>query len=144
MLILISVSWQHCVIVVDGCGACITCLFSGLLMCAFQLREDLMMLLFSQVWQCAAQSLNHKRFQFQLLAELEHDAGVSGEDICISFISNLLYSEELERVGICVWTPNSGSSNENVEVSCSLWYRLSSKGEHHRSESSRDSAGFWL
>ncbi|XP_056289723.1 protein FAN isoform X2 [Pseudoliparis swirei] len=30
-----------------------------------------------KVWQCAAQSLNHKRFQFQLLAELEHDAGVN-------------------------------------------------------------------
>ncbi|TNN72233.1 Protein FAN [Liparis tanakae] len=30
-----------------------------------------------KVWQCAAESLNHKRSQFQLLAELEHDAGVN-------------------------------------------------------------------
>uniref|UniRef100_A0A8C2ZHF4 Neutral sphingomyelinase activation associated factor n=1 Tax=Cyclopterus lumpus TaxID=8103 RepID=A0A8C2ZHF4_CYCLU len=30
-----------------------------------------------KVWQCAAEGSNHKRSQFQLLAELEHDAGVN-------------------------------------------------------------------
>lgn len=36
------------------------------------------MLFFSQVWQCASDgSSSHKRSQFELLAELEHDAGVS-------------------------------------------------------------------
>lgn len=34
----------------------------------------------SQVWQCpSASSSGHKRSQFELLAELEHDSGVSGE-----------------------------------------------------------------
>lgn len=34
----------------------------------------------SQVWQCpSASSSSHKRSQFELLAELEHDSGVSGE-----------------------------------------------------------------
>lgn len=32
-----------------------------------------------QVWQCASNgSSSHRRSQFELLAELEHDAGVSG------------------------------------------------------------------
>lgn len=33
-----------------------------------------------QVWQCpSASASTHKRSQFELLAELEHDSGVSGE-----------------------------------------------------------------
>lgn len=36
--------------------------------------------LISQVWQCpSASASGHKRSQFELLAELEHDSGVSGE-----------------------------------------------------------------
>ena len=36
------------------------------------------MWLILQVWHCASDSLSsHKRSQFELLAELEHDAGVS-------------------------------------------------------------------
>lgn len=44
-----------------------------------------MMMFASQVWQCAADSTSsHKRSQFELLAELEHDAGVSEEADCFS------------------------------------------------------------
>lgn len=42
-----------------------------------------MVLFVSQVWQCASDSLSsHKRSQFELLAELEHDAGVSEDANC--------------------------------------------------------------
>lgn len=42
------------------------------------------MLCVSQVWQCASDSSSsHKRSQFELLAELEHDAGVSEEADCM-------------------------------------------------------------
>lgn len=35
-----------------------------------------------QVWQCPSTiASTHKRSQFELLAELEHDSGVSGETL---------------------------------------------------------------
>lgn len=51
----------------------------GLGRCRLEQRSESCCVMFvSQVWQCAADgSASHKRAQFHLLAELEHDAGVS-------------------------------------------------------------------
>lgn len=60
----------------------------------------------SQVWQCPSDSSsNHKRSQFELLAELEHDAGVSVDAYTafwshsLLFIIDVVHKEELKRVG---------------------------------------------
>lgn len=72
------------------------------------LRVDLV----SQVWQCASDgSSSHKRSQFQLLAELEHDAGVSGAAMYFIFIAFIQSSLNGLRLA-SEWQEHSTYTNE--------------------------------
>ena len=75
------------------------------------LREGWPLLFVSQVWKCPYDSSsNHKRSQFEVLAELEHDAGVSVDaytafwSTSLLLIIDVIHKEELKRVGIKVQT----------------------------------------
>lgn len=75
-----------------------------------------------QVWQCPSTiASTQKRSQFELLAELEHDSGVSRET---------------------VWPTERGPDLFRWKIRLTL--RRQRTGEHHRSESRRDSAGVGL
>ena len=79
---------------------------------------------FSQVWQCVCDgSSSNKRSQFELLAELEHDTGVSEAVVVLGFMW-----------GQFVWI-------QLILVPVVLFYPSPCPGERRRSESSGDSAG---
>lgn len=79
----------------------------------------------SQVWQCpSASASTHKRSQFELLAELEHDSGVREEVPVTNCAKNLFGRGGTFLPGFPVDYPHTG--------------------EHYRSESSWDPAGVRL